>query len=149
MFQKLLIATDLSDGSEVALRTGLELARALGAQVVILHVIEAVLEAKTWFLPDSAAVEAVRKTVASEADVVRDRLVAQVAAFGGGPAEVLVRYGRPGDEIPACAEEVGADLIVVGTHGRRGFQRAIMGEVASRVARTAGRAVLAIPRRQA
>ncbi len=60
-------------------------------------------------------------------------------------AEVVVREGDPADEILAQAGDSHVDLIVLGTHGRRGFERWSLGSVADRVARRADRSVLVVP----
>ena len=46
-----------------------------------------------------------------------------------------IREGRPGDEIVDAVTELGADVVVIATHGRTGFRRAILGSVADHVAR--------------
>jgi len=59
-------------------------------------------------------------------------------------ADAVVRSGRPADEIPATATEVGADLIVLGTHGRTGLSQALLGSVALEVLREARQPVLTV-----
>ncbi len=145
MYPTILIATDLTESSDPAVSTAIALASRLGSELVVAHVIDVMAEHKNWFLPDSAAVEAVRAAITHETDTLRERLAAQMQARGVTPTQILVRHGHPGDEIPEIAEEVGASLIVIGTHGRRGFRHAVMGSVAERVARIAGRPVLVIP----
>jgi nucleotide-binding universal stress UspA family protein len=83
------------------------------------------------------------------ADRVRDKMSEEIAkAFGEQaiPAEVRFfihpRIGKAADEILELGKEVGADLILIGTHGFRGFQRLVMGSVAERVVRDAGCPVL-------
>jgi nucleotide-binding universal stress UspA family protein len=56
----------------------------------------------------------------------------------------ILREGVAWEEINAVADEMGADLIVIGTHGRRGLARALLGSVAENVIRTAHRPVLTI-----
>jgi nucleotide-binding universal stress UspA family protein len=60
--------------------------------------------------------------------------------------EVVIREGDPADEILAHAAESGADLVVLGTHGRRGFERWMLGSVTERVARRAPCSVLGVPK---
>ncbi len=91
------------------------------------------------------------------ADEIRDDLAAKVReAFGSAqiPDEVHfyvhARIGKPVKEILDLAEEVGADLILVGTHGRTGLARAMMGSTAEHVMRDAGCPVLVVrPKRYA
>jgi nucleotide-binding universal stress UspA family protein len=60
----------------------------------------------------------------------------------GVSAEVFVRVGKPADEILACAAEHGADIIVMGTHGRTGIRHLLAGSVAERVVRASAVPVL-------
>lgn len=85
------------------------------------------------------------------ADRVRDALSDQVrAAFGATPipAEihffVHARIGKAAPEIMALAEEVGADLVMLGTHGYTGVQRLLMGSTAEQVVREVGCPVLVV-----
>lgn len=63
----------------------------------------------------------------------------------GVEADFLIRKGRPAPTIVAAAKEVGADLVVLGTHGRKLVERAFLGSVAERVVRTSSVAVLVVP----
>ena len=56
----------------------------------------------------------------------------------------LLKNGDPRDVVPSTAKELGADLIVMGTHGRRGIARALLGSVAESVLRTAPAPVLTV-----
>jgi nucleotide-binding universal stress UspA family protein len=79
------------------------------------------------------------------ADEVRDLLSEEIRkAFGTTPIPeeihffVHARIGKPAEEIMGLAADVGADLIMVGTHGYTGVQRLLMGSTAEQVVRTAG-----------
>ena len=146
MYKKILVATDLTAASEPAVRTALALAQALGADVAALHVLDAPLESAKWFLPDSPEMQSLRSAIAREEDTVHAQLAAQVGSLSEGATQIdaIVRRGNPVDTIRAVADEVGADLLVLGTHGRRGIQHALLGSVAERVVRTASQAVLTI-----
>jgi nucleotide-binding universal stress UspA family protein len=86
------------------------------------------------------AVEAARATLA-EAERMADDVV-RVLREAGRTAEADVREGDPADAIIAAAQDAGADLIVLGTHGRTGLARLRMGSVASSVVRHAPCSVL-------
>ncbi|MFI5303113.1 MAG: universal stress protein, partial [Polyangiales bacterium] len=58
--------------------------------------------------------------------------------------QVALRQGRAWSEIGAAAQELGADLVVMGTHGRKGADRALLGSVAEKVLRTASVPVLTV-----
>jgi nucleotide-binding universal stress UspA family protein len=80
------------------------------------------------------------------ADASRAALDAAVAKRQGGPVAVdgILREGVAWEEINHVADEIDADMVVIGTHGRRGLARALLGSVAENVVRTAHRAVLTI-----
>lgn len=154
MYKKLLVATDLTDASRAALRTAVNMARELDATLTVVHVFAAPAESPAWFLPDTATMQAFRSALANETVVLQSRLRAALATFGVGDTvlegtkplavESVIRHGVPADEIITAATEVNAELIVLGTHGRRGFQHAFMGSVAERVVRNAPQAVLVV-----
>ncbi len=141
MYRRILIATDLTDASAPALRAAIELGRQLGVPVTALHVLEPKFEAKPWYVPFSERDQVFFRDIEQrEEDAARRILGAKVRellAPHEEPAQVVARPGVPADTIVATAKELGADLIVVGTHGRRGFQHVMMGSVAERVARHA------------
>jgi nucleotide-binding universal stress UspA family protein len=137
---KVLVAYDLGDASREALEQSKTEAKALGAALGICHVMPMMYEVEPFFSPfrqeasfDGAKVEAeMRTTIESK---VRESL-------GDQPAEVFVERGVPYAEIIRRAEAWGADLVVVGSHGRTGIARALLGSVAERVVRHAHGSVL-------
>lgn len=149
MYKKILAATDLTHASRAALRDALALAHRLGSRLTVLYVVDAAEEQPTWFLPDSDAVEEVRHELPKMDERFRRKLrevVAELTTPDMTPQfdEPLLRHGNPPDEIVAAATELGVDLIVTGTHGRRGFRHAIMGSVAEKIVRLAKQAVLVV-----
>jgi nucleotide-binding universal stress UspA family protein len=146
MYKKILVATDLTPASEPAVLAALGLAKILGAHLTALHVLDAPLESAKWFLPDSPEMLALRAAIAKEETTIHADLVAQIGALAHGAVNIdaVVRRGNPVDTIRDVASEIAADLLVLGTHGRRGLQHALLGSVAERVVRTASQAVLTI-----
>jgi nucleotide-binding universal stress UspA family protein len=136
----ILVPTDLSEGAEQALDYACELARTLGAQIHLLNVIS---------IPALGVPElglAVTSTLIDQLVVdsqgAIDRLArTRCTALVG---QVLVRTGDARDVINQTAKELGVDLIVMGTHGRRGISRALLGSVAETVVRSAPCAVLTV-----
>jgi nucleotide-binding universal stress UspA family protein len=127
-------AVDPSDASELALETAAELARRLGAALVLVHVHEPLRAVAD--VEDPAAHDALASGAAE--------LTARVAAWRahaeallGRPVRICVRGGRPAEGILRCAEAKGFDLLVVGTRGRRGLERLLLGSVADEVVRAA------------
>jgi nucleotide-binding universal stress UspA family protein len=140
---KILVPIDFSDTSLQALDGAIDLAAQLEASVVVMHAYEIPI-VNLW--PDGAilasAAEAAR--IASNAEIAL-RGALESRSKWGVKLESILREGSPPEEIDAIAEEIGADLIVIGTHGRRGILRALLGSVAEKVVRTARKPVLTIP----
>jgi nucleotide-binding universal stress UspA family protein len=95
--------------------------------------------------PDGALV-ATAEIATRLADASRTGLDSVLARRQGGkvPFDAVLREGVPFEQINAVAEEIDAHLIVMGTHGRRGLARALLGSVAEKVVRTAHRPVTLI-----
>jgi nucleotide-binding universal stress UspA family protein len=150
MFKKILIASDLTPASLPALHRGLMLAAEHGASAVVLHVNERHHPGDRWLSPpfDDELV-LYRALVRREEDAALRILAAQsaeVLARAPGVEECLcsltpsVRSGRAAETIVGAAAEVKADLVVVGTRGRRGT----IGSVAEHVVREAPCPVLVV-----
>jgi nucleotide-binding universal stress UspA family protein len=141
MLQKVLVATDLSEASRVSLGYAAELSRRLAASLTALYVAprDASYEPFPTF-PSPAALDPGRRSGLE--DEVRGFVE---SAAGAQPVAVVVRDGDPADEIVAAAGESAFDLVVLGTHGRRGFERWSLGSVTDRVVRRLDRPMLAVP----
>jgi len=138
--KKILVATDFSDGSDDALTEAIEGGKPSGAEVEILHVIELAEEfpfGTTYFDADYEALYANVDRQLSERAV-------RVGAAGLRCTTKIVE-GSAAREIAARGRAIGADLIVVGTHGRTGLAHVMLGSVAERVVRRASCPVLTVP----
>lgn len=136
---KILVATDFGDSAAHALDSAVELAGKLGAQVYLLHVIVV----PTMGLPEigiAISSTAMESTVLA-AQAQLDRLAARYPDAG---IITELATGDPRDAIASLARATGVDLIVVGSHGRRGIRRALLGSVAEDVVRIAPCPVLTI-----
>jgi nucleotide-binding universal stress UspA family protein len=141
MLQKILVATDLSPASLTPLGYAAALARRLGASLTALYVSPRYASYEQFpTFPSAAALDPARRQGLD--DEVR-RFVASAA--GSQPLEVVVRDGDPADEILAAAAGSPYDLVVLGTHGRRGFERWSLGSVTDRVAPRLERPLLTVP----
>lgn len=139
--QRLLVAIDLSHASEPILKTGLDAARQFGAEVVVLHVFSSdEYEDQRGVL--RTALDAYAETIELQ---IRHRL-AQLPAHEKARVEVVPGDGVA-DQIIATAHRAQADLIVLGTHGRTGLPRVLMGSVAEAVLRHSDIPVLVVPTR--
>jgi len=126
-----LLATDLSATSTPAEDEALRLAAGLGARMIAVSVID----------PGSLRLPGGRfrlrvDQVRDEREAAAQRLVARARDLGV-PTAFLVWEGDPGEAIVDAAEAEQADLIVLGTHGRRGLDRSIFGSVSDHVVRHA------------
>jgi nucleotide-binding universal stress UspA family protein len=135
----ILVATDFSDTADAGVEYAVSLAEKLGAKLYLINAIGV----PAYGIPElGVAVTAsmIDTIVRSNQDAL-DKLVKRYAPM---KIETVLRTGDPRDLIVATAADVGADLIVMGTHGRRGFTRALLGSVAEGVLRYAHCPVLTI-----
>lgn len=134
MYKHLLIATDGSGVGQKALDQGLALAKVLGARVTIVKVTE------MWSALEMAqggeSGNMVQKFEAHQASVAKgilDKATAQAKSMGTDADTVHVKDSVPADGILRTASEKGCDLIVMGSHGRRGIKRLLLGSQATDV----------------
>ncbi|ULA59970.1 MAG: hypothetical protein LZF60_170109 [Nitrospira sp.] len=132
---RILVATDFSPSSETALRRAAELARLLQAEVRLLHIAELPLRA-------SSSAQAANSTEARMERKFRQALSASGA--DDVVVEHLLLHGDPADSILAHAARTKTRLIVMGTQGRRGVERLLLGSVAEAVIRAAHCPVLVV-----
>jgi nucleotide-binding universal stress UspA family protein len=138
--RNILCATDFGPSSKGAVSLSLSLAKAFGGAVTLIHVFDAPVYPGAPFMPLNDAGPQVEKEARRELDAVVTEAKAQVDGTRG-----VLRRGRPWEEIIAMAVDMRADLVVLGTHGRRGLPRAILGSVAERVVRLSPVPVLTVP----
>jgi nucleotide-binding universal stress UspA family protein len=144
MYSHILITTDGSHCSEQGIRHGLQLARIVGARVVILHVLEAVAPPVHAGIPAAESFEedieerqkAAGLALESARRLAQDLGVA-VETRLEGPSPVV-------ETVAALAEREGFDLIVMGSHGRSGFRRLVLGSVTEGVLRHTTRPLLVV-----
>jgi nucleotide-binding universal stress UspA family protein len=140
--RRILCPIDLSDFSRPALAHATALARLSEADVVVLHVFAAFMPPATlgtypaWMLQVPEA----RDTIAQEL-----RSMLEPYTTIGTPLRLHTAAGDPAGEIVRHASELQADLIVMGTHGRGGFDRFTLGSVTEKVLRKAPCPVLTLP----
>ncbi len=138
--KNILVPTDFSENAEQALEYAVALASKLDARI---HLLNALVLLS--ISPEIAVAMSTRRIdeLMTDSQKALDRLVAArsgKAAFG----PTLQKSGDPRMVIEETAAEIGADLIVMGTHGRRGVSRLLLGSVAESVARTAPCPVLLV-----
>jgi nucleotide-binding universal stress UspA family protein len=131
--QHILVPHDFSETAQYALSFALDLAGKLGARVTVMHAYEVV---PAGYAEGVWATAEMLNQVGGAARAALDGVVERSSRPGvevGG----LLRQGPAWSEINSATQQVGADLIVMGTHGRHGFARALLGSVAEKVVRTA------------
>jgi nucleotide-binding universal stress UspA family protein len=129
MIKKILIPTDGSDYSMRAAELGILLAKVFRAKVVTIYVVDTVILEEIARTTEKTAVERELK----EKGESYLKYVAGLAEKEGLQAEAILARGEPHDQIVHYAKSLGADLIVVGTFGRRGADRILIGSVTERV----------------
>ncbi len=139
--KRILVATDFSEASEAALDYAVDLAKAIGAKIVVLHA----YELPVYGFPDGALI-----ATADMAATIMNGAQAGVAAMcesrasRGVELSQVVRQGIVWEEVESVADEMSVELVVVGTHGRTGIAHALLGSVAEKIIRTSTRAVLTV-----
>ena len=133
----IVLATDLTDTSALAVVRGVDLARRLGARLLIVHVLDL---GRLSGLGRHERIDQAR----AEREPVLMELVRTIRAQGVD-AEFLLWTGSASDGITEAASSESAEFIVVGTRGRRGAERLLLGSVSDRLIRTSRVPVLVVP----
>lgn len=139
---KVLVPVDFSPMSKHALRAALAMARRSPLEVHLLHVIPE-YEVHSAFhinLPERGEIESKADKWAAKAFETYLR----GEALGDTALVKAVRYGNPAHTICTYADEVGATVILIASHGRSGFERAMFGSVAEKVLRTCRQPVMVV-----
>jgi nucleotide-binding universal stress UspA family protein len=140
--RRILCPTDFSDFSRHALERAVALARWYESAVTVLHVVP--------FVPSPATFPPGVSPLTLE-PVPHDRILEELKRFAepvaaaGLECDALLRDGNAAKEILDLAGTLPADLLVMGTHGRGGFERLVLGSVAEKVLRKASCPVLTVP----
>ncbi len=140
--KRILYPTDFSEGSAVAIPLLTDLVRKYGARLYILHVVYDIAKTSGWYVPHISMDELYKDMEGAAKKEVERCCVEELRGYGD--VERLVMRGVPDEEINKFAKEKKIDLIVIGTHGRKGFDRVIFGSTASKVVRTAPCPVLTV-----
>jgi nucleotide-binding universal stress UspA family protein len=147
MYQKIFVAIDDSPTSQKALTEAIDLARTSSATLCIAHAAdESLLAQHGMGLGSYIDVERTKQAIRDASQTLLGD-AAQKAATAGLTAETRLLEAsdkRVAEQIAAGAEAFGADLIVIGTHGRRGFARLLVGSVAENLVRIAHTSLLMV-----
>lgn len=143
MYKHIVIAIDGSEASRSALDDGLKLAREQGAKVLLLHVYEPIVGSSSQGVID------LTKAMREEGEQIVEGALdaARKAGLEARTRVVNAEGRRVASAVVVEANAAGADLIILGTHGRRGLEHLVLGSVAEGVARRATVPVLLIRKR--
>lgn len=138
MSSKIVVGVDGSDGSDRAVAEATEVAKRDGAGIVLVHVVERIA-AKGDMAPLRADEPEIKERIEKQAADLRDAGVEADVRF-----ESIV-LGGPARSIADVADEIGADLIVVGTRGHSALAGVILGSVTQKLLHLASCPVLCVP----
>lgn len=146
MFKKILYCTDLSENSDVTFPYALDLAKKYQGYLIIAHIIE---QPPQMGFVDLYVTEDIREKIEKERiNYVNKEIESRYVSKMGNVTdyEVVIRESSEAPHYPLLeiAREKGVDLIVIGTHGKTGVEKAIFGSVAERLCRRASCSVLTI-----
>jgi len=134
-FATILFANDFSDGADYAFDYALSLATQYAAKLVIVHVINEPVDLRGFYVPH-ISFENLEKEIADSAEKMLNQFCDENLK-GFTNYEKVVLTGIPYEEIINKADACKADLIVMGTHGRKGIDHILFGSTAERVVRDA------------
>ena len=127
MFRKVLVAIDGSSQSRLALSTAIDVAKVWNAEIHAAYVIEIGLFSS---LPVDNTWEVMYSLLDKEGKEILDNAV-EAGTQAGVPLTTYLRQGHAGQELLNLAGEIGADLIVLGSLGKSGIERLLIGSVSS------------------
>jgi nucleotide-binding universal stress UspA family protein len=139
-FKKIFIATDGSEQNRRAIEYSIELAKIAGGKIFVGYVVDTAAFAS---IPMDAGWEMMYELLETEANNAVQN-VEQLAKQSGVDAETIVLEGHPSNEIIEFAQKNGIDVIVMGTLGKSGLDRFLLGSVAEKVTRNSSVPVLVV-----
>ena len=150
---KILLATDGSSEAELATRRAVDLAQMSDSQLHVIHVADDTsigllysesTDPEGVGMPDPILVEDLERRFEQRGRELLDAEVERVRSAGGTVAQAHLMMGEAAREIVHLAEDLGAGLIVMGSRGRGGIRRALMGSASDSVIRHAHCPVLVV-----
>jgi nucleotide-binding universal stress UspA family protein len=138
--REILVATDFAECSKGALDRAIDLAGKLGAHLTVMHSYE--IPSYVYTGASFSAVDLVTPIEEAAQKCLDDTMVN--VRERAPSAKAILRRGPPWEQILEVAKDGHADLVVVGTHGRRGLSHALLGSVAEKVVRLSAVPVLTV-----
>ena len=140
--KKILFATDFSEGSANSLPYAVSIAKQYGAKLYLVHVVFDIAKTSGSYVPHVSLDELYKDMEKNAKAELEKSFIEEMRTFKD--MEHVVLKGTPYEEISRFAEENKIDLIVIGTHGRKGLDRMLFGSTAEQVVRHAPCPVLTV-----
>lgn len=140
MYDSVLFPTDGSEAATEAATHAIDLADKHNADMHILYVVD---HERVSQMAPKLGDDHIKGSLQEEGERITDE-VAEMASAAGIETVVSIHEGSPGETITASADDVDADAIVMGTNGRTGMDRLLLGSVAERVIQTTERPVMTV-----
>ncbi len=141
-FKTILFATDFSEGADYAMRYALSLARKFESRLIVIHIINEPVDLRGFYVPH-ISFDKLEEEIEQGAQKLMEQFCRKHMQDYEN-YETHVFPGIPYDEIIKRADEFGAELIVVGTHGRTGLDHVLFGSTAEKVVRKSSVPVMTI-----
>jgi nucleotide-binding universal stress UspA family protein len=142
-FKRILFPTDLEEGSAKTVSYAADLAKKYGARLYLIHVIHEVTKSSGMYVPHATFDELYKNMEIEAAKEIKSIYIEELRGFKD--VSYTVKRGIPYEEIIRFAEENNIDLIVMGTHGRKGLDRILFGSTCDKVSKSGVCPVLVIP----
>lgn len=143
MYERILVATDGSELAGRAVEHGLNLAKSVGAKVIILTVSEHPSVGEAAF-GELDSIKAYEDAASKSADEILENATAQADILGVVSETLYVKDQKPAKGILETAEKVNCDLIIMASNGRRGLQKMLVGSQTTEVLAASRRPVLVL-----
>lgn len=140
--KKILFPTDFSEGAKNALPYAVDMARTYGAKLYLMHVIYDIATASGLHVPHTS-IDQMYAEIQANAQKELERFGLKERE-GLSDVEYSVKRGVPYEEILKFAKDNNINLIVIGTHGRKGIDRVLFGSTAERVVRNSSCPVMSV-----
>ena len=140
--KKILVAVDFSEASVEAVRCAMEIGEKFGSRLLLLHIIHDPADTPGFYLAKKAGKKVLRNMEQSAQQMMEEFVAEHAKGCEGCEARVVP--GLPAAQIVQAAEKGKVDLVVVGTRGRGGLERLMLGSVADKVIRSVPCPVLTV-----
>jgi len=140
--KSILFPTDFSEGSSQALQYATDMAKKYGAKLYIVHIIYDIAKATGWYVPHTSMDQMYKDIEAGAKKELEAFGVEELSGMKNIERSVIV--GVPHEEIINFVKKNKIDLIIIGTHGRKGMDRILFGSTAAQVVRFAPCPVLTV-----